>query len=240
MPSSTIGGAFIAAASVVLVCESAALGQALTTAPPVGKFPGPCRYSAAVHAIIVVFQLTNKTCRAWLFPCEESSWVCTTEAAYWGFMFGPQPDCPNVYPNPTPPPPPGECQLVNDTCKFTKSTLKCKTWFNPIYGNKCGPVTEYDTFVKRNGVSAVEAFGQDQPPAPNQLCLPINNSCQWYDPCLSWREHCTNSNICGSLDEYYVSLYGPPPSCAPSPVEVPHDPPGQCAIMKDHCDWYSK
>ena len=57
MISSTIGGAFIVAASVVLVCESAALGQALTTAPPVGKFPGPCRYSAAVHAIIAVFQL---------------------------------------------------------------------------------------------------------------------------------------------------------------------------------------
>ena len=181
------------------------------------------------------------TYRSWLFPCEESSWVCTTEAAYWGFMFGPQPDCPSLHPNPTPPPPPpGECQLVNGTWKFTDSTLKCKTWFDPIVGNKCGPVTEYNAFMKRNGLSTPKALEQNPPPPPNQLCLPINNSCYWYDPCLSWRGHCTNDNICGSLDEYYVSLYGPPPSCTPPPGEVPRDPPGQCAIKTDHCDWYSK
>ncbi len=158
-------------------------------------------------------------------------------------MFGPQPDCPNVHPNPTPPPPPGECQLVNDICKFTNSTLKCKTWFDPLYWTtQCSPVTEYNAFMKRNVVSAIKAFGQDQPPPPppNQLCLPINNSCRLYNPCISWRGHCTNDNICGSLDVYYASLYGPPPSCTPPPGEIPRDPPGQCAILKDHCDWYSK
>ena len=183
------------------------------------------------------------TCRAWLFPCEESSsssWVCTTEAAYWGFMFGPQPDCPSLHPNPTTPPPPGECQLVNGTCKFTDSTLKCKTWFDPLYGNKCGPVTEDDSPVKTKLLSAPKGFDQSPPPPPNQLCLPINNSCRWYDPCTSWKGHCTNDNICGSLDEYYASLYGLPPSCTAPPGEVSRDPPGQCAIKKEHCDWYSK
>ena len=33
-----VAGVLIVAASVVLVCESAALGQALTTAPPIGNF----------------------------------------------------------------------------------------------------------------------------------------------------------------------------------------------------------
>lgn len=44
------GGAIVAcmtgsiAASIVLVCESAPSEQVQTTTPPVGKFPGPCRY----------------------------------------------------------------------------------------------------------------------------------------------------------------------------------------------------
>ena len=151
------------------------------------------------------------TCRAWLYPCEGSFWVCTTEAAYWKFIFhvpGSGPDCPTVYP--TPPPPLGECQLVNGTCKFTESTLKCKTWVDLLYGNKCGPMTEDSALVKNNGLSSPKGF--DQYPAPNQLCLPINNSCQWYDPCISWKGLFTNGNICGSLDEYYAFLYGQPPS----------------------------
>ena len=154
-------------------------------------------------------------------------------------MLGPQPDCPSLHPHPTPPPP-GECQLVNGTCKFTESKLKCKTWFDPLYGNQCGPVTEYSMFLKRNGLSAPKRIGRPQPPPPNQLCLPINNSCRWYDPCISWKGLCTNDNICGSLDEYYAIMYGPPPSCTPPPGQISHDPPGQCAIRKDSCDWYGK
>ena len=152
-------------------------------------------------------------------------------------MFGPQPDCPSLHPHTTPPPP-GECQLVNGTCQFTHSTLKCETWVDQFNGNKCGSVTEYRAFVKGNGLLVPQGFGQY--PAPNQLCLPLNNTCQWYDPCLSWRGHCTNDNICGSADEYYAFLYGPPPSCPPPPGPIPSDPPGQCAIKKDNCDWYGK
>ena len=66
------------------------------------------------------------------------------------------PDCPTVYPNPIPPPPPGECQLVNDTCKFIDSSLKCNASIDVYNGNKCVPVTdpEYAASVKRNGLSA--------------------------------------------------------------------------------------
>ena len=151
------------------------------------------------------------------------------------------PDCPTVYPNPTPPPP-GECQLVNDTCKFIDSSLKCKTWVDQVNGNKCGPVTEYFAFLKSNGPSAPKGFGQYPP--PNQLCLPINNSCHWYDPCISWKGLFTDGNICGSLDEYYAFLYGSPPSYTVTSlsgkISQGVNPPGQCAIRKDHCDWYGK
>ena len=182
-------------------------------------------------------------CRAWLYPCEGSFWVCTAEADYWKFMFhvpGARPDCPTVYPNPTPPRPQGECQLVNGTCKFIDSTLKCKTWVELGYGNQCGQVTEYFAFVKSKGLSAPKGLGQYPP--PNQLCLPINNSCQWYDPCISWKGLFTDGNICGSLDDYYAFLYGQPPSYTPLSGQIPQDanPPGQCAIRKDRCDWYGK
>ena len=126
-------------------------------------------------------------------------------------MPGSVPDCPTVYPNPTPPPP-GECQLVNDTCKFTHSSLKCKTWVDINNGNKCSSVTDpaYTAFMKNKGLSGLKDFGQYPP--PNQLCLPINNSCQWYNPCISWKELFTDGNICGSLDQYYAFLYRPPSS----------------------------
>ncbi len=157
-------------------------------------------------------------------------------------MPGSLPDCPTVHPNPTPPPPPGECQLVNDTCKFIDSTLKCNASVEQFYGNKCGPLTEYVASVKTNaGLSAPKGFGQYPP--PNQLCLPINNSCQWYNPCISWKGLFTDGNICGSTDEYYAFLYGqPPPSTLHSgiPQELDIDPPGQCAIRNDHCDWYGE
>ena len=190
-------------------------------------------------------------CRAWLYPCEGSSWICTTEAAYWKYKFhvpGSVPDCPTVYPNPRPPPPPGECQLVNNTCKFTESTLKCNASVEQLHGNKCGPMHVTENFasdsVKSNGFSAPKGIGQYPP--PNQLCLPINNSCQWYNPCISWKGLFTDGNVCGSLDEYYAFLYGQPSQSTLHSEQISiskdtdTDPPGQCAIRNDHCDWYGK
>ena len=175
-----------------------------------------------------------------MFPCGRGTWVCTTEAAYWGFIYGPQPECPAVYPQTTAPPP-GECRLVNGACKFTDSELSCKAWVDLQNGNKCGNVSEYVEFTKSSGSLAPKGFGQYPP--PNQLCLPVNETCQWYDPCLYWRdEFCAGDFTCGSADEYYAFLYGHRPSCTPpSPGQMPPAAPlGQCAIKKDMCDWYGK
>ena len=176
--------------------------------------------------------------RPWLFPCGKGSWVCTSEAAYWSFIFGPKPGCPSQYPQTTAPPP-GDCRLVNGVCQFTESMLKCKTWVDQLSGNKCGSVTEYVAFTKSYGAVVPKGFGQYPP--PNQLCLPENGSCRWYDPCVSWREFCTKDSVCGSADEYYAFVYGPRPPCpVVPPGRIPTEPPGQCAIDNDHCDWYGK
>ena len=129
---------------------------------------------------------------------------------------------------------------MNGMCQFTDSALNCKTSVNRLSGNKCGSASEYDAFIiKSYGSPDPKGFGQY--PAPNQLCLPINDTCQWYDPCLYWRGLCKIDYVCGSADEYYAFLYGPQPACTPpSPRLIPHEPPGQCAIKRDHCDWYGK
>ena len=43
MSSIRVAGVLIVAACVVLVCESAAIGQVQKTSVPTDKFPGPCR-----------------------------------------------------------------------------------------------------------------------------------------------------------------------------------------------------
>ena len=70
------------------------------------------------------------------------------------------------------PPPPGECQLVNDTCKFTHSSLKCKIWVDLNSGNMCSSVTdpEYMAFVKNKVLSAPKGFGQYLPPKTSSVC----------------------------------------------------------------------
>ena len=56
MASVRVAGVLIAAVCVVVVCESAALGQAQTTTLPIviDEFPGPCRYINATYTELSV------------------------------------------------------------------------------------------------------------------------------------------------------------------------------------------
>lgn len=173
-------------------------------------------------------------CRSWLFPCGEGRWTCTTDESYWQFRYGPQPGCPAIYPQTTAPPP-GDCQMVDGMCQFTNATLECTTWLNSCLGYQCGSTSEYSAFLASPG--PVCSFG-GQYPQPDDLCLPINGTCQWYNPCRSWRGFCLSGYNCGTADQYYQFRFGPQPLCAPGWVES--DPPGECAVRNGQCDWYSK
>ena len=171
--------------------------------------------------------------RSWLFPCGHGVWTCTTEAEYWGFVYGPQPGCPSTFPQTTAPPP-GECQVVDGVCQFTNQTLECSTQLNTCQGYQCGSVS--DNTERPPGCS----FG-GQYPEPDELCLPVNGSCQWYNPCTSWVGHCWSGYTCGSLDQYYQFRLGPQPICVPPPPGwVRPDPPGECTVTNGQCHWNSK
>lgn len=175
--------------------------------------------------------------RSWLFPCGEGRWTCSTDEAFWRFRYGPQPGCPAIYPQTTGPPP-GDCRPVDGMCQFTNATLECTTWLNSCRGYQCGSTSEYNAFLASPG--PVCSFG-GQYPQPDDLCLPINGTCQWYNPCRTWRGFCLSGYNCGTADRYYQFRFGPQPLCAlPPPGWVEPEPPGECAVRNGQCDWYSK
>lgn len=135
-------------------------------------------------------------------------------------------------------PPPGECQVVDGQCQFTNTTLECTTWLNTCRGYQCGTVAEYQAFLEAPGATC--SFG-GQYPQPDDLCVPINNTCQWYNPCRAWRGFCWSGYNCGTTDQYYRFILGPQPLCSlPPPGWVEPHPPGECAVMNGGCNWYSK
>ena len=165
-------------------------------------------------------------CRSWLFPCGHGVWTCTTELAYW------EPGCPSVYPQTTAPPP-GDCRMVGGACQFTNTTLECTTRLNSCQGYQCVSASDVTE-------SPGCAFG-GQYPQPDELCLPINGTCQWYDPCVSWPGFCQSGYRCGSIDQYYQFMFGPQPICVPRPPNwVRPPPPGECTVTNGQCQWNSK
>ena len=128
--------------------------------------------------------------------------------------------------------------MVDGVCQFTNASQDCTTWLNTCQGYQCGTESEYRAFLTAPG--AVCPFG-GQYPQPDDICVPINDTCQWYNPCRSWRGFCYSGYNCGTTDQYYQFLFGPQPSCAPPPPGwVEPIPPGECAVRNGQCDWYSK
>ena len=191
----------------------------------------------SLYMLVYINSVHYFVCRSWLFPCGSGTWTCTTDEQYWRFRRGPQPGCPAVYPQTTAPPP-GDCQMVDGTCQFTNDTLECTTWLNSCQGYRCGSTSEYNAFLASPG--PVCPFG-GQYPQPDDICLPINGSCQWYNPCRTWRGFCLSGYNCGTAAQYYQFIFGPQPICAlPPPGWVEPEPPGDCAVRNGQCEWYSK
>ena len=173
-----------------------------------------------------------------MLPCENGTWTCGSDEQYWRFrLYGSRISCPVPYPQTTAPPP-GECEVVNGVCQFTNASLECATWLNSCTGYQCGSVSEYGAFLEAPGPAC--PLGS-QYPEPDDLCIPINDTCQWYNPCRSWRGFCWAGYNCGANAQYYQFILGPQPLCSPPPPGwVPPLPPGNCAVRSGQCDWYSK
>ncbi len=175
------------------------------------------------------------THREWLFPCNGGRWQCISEESYQRYQRGPRLGCPSVYTETPPTPPPGQhCRLVNGTCQYTRSDLEC-TGQNLCYQ----PVCESTTFFSLIDVACPPS---DRSPPPDKLCLPINDSCQWFNPCRAWRGHCLSPYRCGTISEYYAFLFGPVAGCAMPPEGwVEPVPPGECVVnANQECAWSSK
>ena len=169
-------------------------------------------------------------CRSWIFPCGEGQHRCTTEQQYQSFVSGPQPGCPVFY-NPNATAPPGECVLINGACNFTENTVNCTTWL-PGCEYRCGTFEEYEE-------NPSDSCPNLEPvPLPDALCIPINDSCQWYNPCRLRRSFCNLSYQCGTLSEYWAMVYGPQPLCSPpAPGWEEPETPGECILQQGECTW---
>ena len=154
--------------------------------------------------------------------------MCNSEEAYQRYIHGIPPECPQT--NVTPPEPPGQCRLINGSCQYSNTTLECDTWV-PTYSYfyTCGLV---DDVIRGR-------FGT--PPTPDEICVPVNDTCQWFNPCQYWREHSFAPYQCGTLDEYYAFIFGPtPPGASPPEQWVEPTPLGECVVdQKRQCNWSS-
>ena len=105
------------------------------------------------------------------------------------------------------------------------------------YRYTCGSVEERERARENTNCGVIG----HPPPPPDNLCLPINNTCQWYNPCHYWRGHCLSPYQCGTADEYYNFVFGPIPGCFVPPERwVELIPPGECLIYDQECNWSSE
>lgn len=175
-------------------------------------------------------------CRAYRSPCGTQEYVCTTEEQYQRSQ---------IYGSPCPvsavtaPPPTEDCELVNGSCQFTNSSLSCRTWLPSCeFQYRCGSEENYTSYLEDSDGRVCNFVGGPVPP-PSNTCIPINGSCQWYNPCRLWPGWCSGPYQCGTLSEYWAFVLGPQPACAWPPREQPL-PPGDCIVQNGSCSWSGK
>ena len=189
------------------------------------------------------------TLREGLFPCGEGQSTCLTQDDYAASTIGPQPGCP-IIENPSPTPPSGVCALLNNKCSFSDIAPTCVSWLrNCASQYSCSTREEYEALSSQEILCSFFGF---EPPTPTTVCVPVNDSCERYDPCAIWQGHCFGEYMCGSEAEYAAFRHGPTPICAappaplapvfgqpeptPEPVSLPM-PEGECLYRDGECQW---
>ena len=126
----------------------------------------------------------------------------------------------------------GVCTFINGSCKFVNP---CITWNS----NKECYGTDYQCTDKEHYQHRNCTFYEPPPPPPKAECLPINGTCQQYNPCRKWPGFCGGPYQCITDIQYYRYTHGPQPEC-PVPVPPRPNPPGECIYQHGQCVWSSK
>ena len=178
--------------------------------------------------------------RSWIFPCENGVYQCTTQDQFYSFTFGFQLGCPNVFNSTATPPPATTCTLeeYDETCSFVAGAPTCVSWLRGCsLQYSCTTEEEYSTVTEEEG-DMVCSFPALAPPSPDSICIPVNDTCQWHNPCRVWQNWCGGDYICGSEAQYAAFIHGPQPICLPPPENATEPvPEGECVYQSGQCEW---
>ena len=175
--------------------------------------------------------------RSWIFPCGGGVYQCSTQDIYYSFTYGPQPGCPTLQNFTATPPPETTCSLANNSCSFVAGAPTCVSWLQDCnYEYSC--VTEEEFSAATSGGEVVCSFPSAPPPSPDSVCIPVDTTCKWYDPCHTWQGWCGGEYMCGTESEYAAFIHGPQPLCVtPSPNATEPVPEAECVYQNGRCVW---
>ena len=184
----------------------------------------------------------NTYLRSSPFPCVNNDYRCSSQNEHFSSQFGLPQGCP-ILPGSTPGPPPDTpCILANNTCAFVEEAPTCVSWLrgcNIEYS--CTTEEDFSAAVTESNDTAVCSFPASRPPTPNAICIPVNDTCEWYNPCRVWQNSCGVEYRCGSEAEFAMFLNGPQPICAFPPINATQPvPPGECVYQDGQCGWSGK
>ena len=140
--------------------------------------------------------------------------------------------------NPSPTTPEGTCALFQENCTFSSVAPTCVSWL-PNCRTQYVCTTEKVYVERTEETCSVLSL---PPPTPDAVCVPVDDRCEWRDPCTTWQGFCGGDYMCGSQLEFAEFRRGPTPICAaPSPFVLPDPiPPGECLYRDGQCEWSRK
>ena len=163
---------------------------------------------------------------------------CNTQEGYFESLTTPQ-ECPIV-----PVFPEGTCALLDGDCQFSIEAPLCVSWL-PDCGRQYICTTEEDYSAQTNGSELMTCSESSlpPPPTPTEVCVPENDTCIWYDPCIVWQGFCNGDYVCGTRIEFVQFESLGSPTCAgpdlfnplPQPIQE-----GECLYRDGHCEWSRK
>ena len=186
--------------------------------------------------------LLNRACftslRSWPFLCVRDAQQCTSQDDFYRLTSGFQPGCPSVANTTATPSPEAACTLDNDTCAFVEGAPTCVSWLRDCnIEYSCTSEAEYTPVPEDD--ENICSFPALPPPTPNTICIPVNDTCEWHNPCRVWQNWCGSEYKCGSEAQYAAFIHGPQPLCAYPNPNMP-GPVGECVYQDGQCEWSGK